>query len=60
MSHRAPRRKQWNGDFSVPNLGPGTHQLCLGRGEGGAGEMQLGMIGPVTPGTARASSEHPG
>ena len=33
-----------------------------GVGGGGwcVGEMQLGMIGPVTPGTARASSEHPG
>ena len=27
---------------------------------GCAGEMQLGMIGPMTLGTAHASSEHPG
>ena len=27
---------------------------------GCAGEMQLGVIGPMTLGTARASSEHPG
>lgn len=44
-----------------PKPGPWDASALPGAGGGVCvGEMQLGMIGPVTPGTARASSEHPG